>query len=381
VTERIEPMDDLHSLRAGIVRFGPYRVVEQLAGGGMAEIYLVRAPSERLFALKLIRADRSDDAEFREMLVDEAKIASRLAHPNIARVIEIAEHDGQVGLILEFVDGIDLIRAQRVLRERGVPLSIEAAVALWIGVLEGLDFAHNVRDEAGALLHVVHRDVSPGNIMIDVDGRPRLVDWGIARAKNRAAHTDAGHVKGKFRYMAPEQISGLAVGPAADLYSSAMTFWELLANARIYDEVELPQLMLKVSKADVPDLDRARAGVPRGLLASWRAATHRDPERRPRSCLALADDLRGLGILRDGDRVREELAGIAIAARVSDGKRGYEKAVRRVKSLASADLEGALLRALESPDRVERVDTGENGLLDADALGARTRMSRPLRPA
>ncbi len=363
--------DDLSNLRRETTSFGAYRILEKIAGGGMAEIYKVRRDAEpsELYALKLVRADRSDDPEFRQMLIDEAKIASRLRHPNIARVIELQEHSGELGLILQFVAGIDLIRAARALRERDEVLRLDAALYLLLEVLAGLEFAHQVRDDQGELLHVVHRDVSPGNIMIDVDGHVRIVDWGIARAKNRVAQTDVGHVKGKFRYMAPEQITGQAVGPAADIYSAMITFWELLANERAYDETELPQLMMKVSRGEAPRLEDARPGLPKKLLQVYKKATHKDPSRRYDSAGDLADDIEALELIGSIDEARARLRRLAVGARLAVGRRRYERAVRDAKVSASKDdLEGALLRALQEPDRVERVDLDDSQPVPAERL-------------
>ena len=367
--------DDLALLRRQPRVFGAYRVVEKIAGGGMAEIFRVEAADGRSgpLALKLIRADRSDDHEFRQMLIDEAKIASRLTHPNIARVIELHDADGELGLILQYVDGIDLIRAERILRDRRTALAPDAAVLLLLEALDALEFAHNVRDDAGELLNVVHRDVSPGNIMIDLDGRIRIVDWGIARARNRMAHTEAGHVKGKFRYMAPEQITGQGVGPPTDLYSLAVTFWEILAGHRIYDDEDLPQLMMRVSKGDLPSLESARAGLPKGLHTVYKKATARDPAKRYKSARAFAEALEGLGVLEDEDAAREKLREVALAARLTDQRRGYERAVRKVRNAPHAqELEGALLRALEEPDRVELIEVNSGKMLHADTLSADT---------
>jgi len=282
--------------------------------------------------------------------------------------LNLHESEGVLGLIIEYVEGIDLIRAEKILRDRGAQMPLDSAVVLISKVLDGLDFAHKVRDDEGDLLHVVHRDMSPGNIMLDVDGHVRIVDWGIARAKNRIAQTEAGHVKGKFRYMAPEQIGAEAVGPYTDVYSTAVTFWELLAGRRVYDTVELPQLMMMVSRAEVPTLDDARTGLPKGLHAVYKKATARNPVKRFQSAEAFADALDELGLVPDVVRATKRLQAMSIAARVADGRLGFEKAVREVKVAASeGGLEGALLRALEEPDRVERVELGSVLLLRAES--------------
>lgn len=361
---------------AGVEHFGPYRLVEKIAGGGMAEIYRVyheTRPRDAL-ALKVIRADKSDDPEFRKMLVDEAKIGMRLKHPNIARVLGFHESDGMVGLILEFVDGIDLVRAQALLRDGRARFPLDVAVHLLSELLAGLDFAHRVKDDKGELLQVVHRDISPGNIMIDVRGGIRIVDWGIARAKNRAAATDAGQVKGKFRYMAPEQITGNYAGPYTDVYAAAVTFWEVLAGRRAYDELDVPQLMMKVSRGDAPSLTDARADLPPELIQVYQKATTRDPERRYQSASAFLEALDSVPLAVDPITCRERLSQLPTAARLADTQRGYERAVLHAKSVAStADLEGALLRALEEPDRVEHVDVDWNALSDAEKLRRKAR--------
>lgn len=360
--------------------FGPYRIAEKLAGGGMAEVYKVYHEARPLdpLALKLIRADKSDEGAFRSMLVDEAKIAGRLKHPNIARVLGLHEADGQMGLILEYVDGIDLVQAQAVLRERQARFAVPVAVYVLRQVLEGLDFAHNVRDESGETLQVVHRDVSPGNIMIDVLGRVRIVDWGIARARRRDAITDAGQVKGKFRYMAPEQITGKNVAPYTDVYAAAVTFWEIVAGKRIYDELDVPKLMMVVSRGDAPPLTEARGDVPADLAAVYARATERNPDKRFQTARELAEALDRLPLEIDVEQCKQRLAQLPMAARLMDGRRGYERAVLMAKSAASdGDLEGALMRALEEPDRVERVAVDRSAVGEAERLRQSRRSSSP----
>jgi serine/threonine-protein kinase len=370
-------------LRRDFERFGPFRVVEKIAGGGMAEIFKVyhEARPDKSFALKRIRSDRSDDPAFRKMLVDEAKIASRLRHANIAGVLQLQEANGTLGLILEYVEGVDLIRAQRVLRDRNARFPTDTAIHIVNETLTGLEFAHGVKDEYGEPLHIVHRDVSPGNIMIDLEGQVRIVDWGIARAKNRVAQTEAGHVKGKFRYMAPEQITGNSAGPYTDVYATAVTFWEILANRRIYDDIELPQMMMRVANADVPSLDEARTGLPRALHTVFKKAVAKDPARRFQTAREFMMALREVPLAIDPEACRARLRKIPLSARLQDETRTYERAVLRAKNAAERDLEGVLLRALESPDRVERVPIDRASLSSAEQLRARSTSSSDLGPA
>jgi eukaryotic-like serine/threonine-protein kinase len=355
-----------------MLQFGPFRVLEKIAGGGMAEIFKVERVDDpgKLLALKLIRADLAEESEFREMLIDEAKIASRLDHPNIARVMELHDHEGELGLILQYVSGIDLVRTQQLLRDRKTELPLDAALLILVDALDGLDFAHRICDDDGELLRVVHRDVSPGNVMIDSQGQIRIVDWGIAGGKNRVAKTDTGHVKGKFRYMAPEQIMGEEASPATDIYSASVTFWELLAGERVYGDIELPELMMKVSKGQLPGLERARNGLPRALVSVFRKATARLPERRYPNAAKFATALRALKLIPDEAKARERLKKLVMTACVTDGRRDFVHAVEKVRFVAgeTGGLESALLRALEEPDRIEarRVDT--KSLISAEAI-------------
>lgn len=352
-------------------QFGTFRILEKIAGGGMAEIYRVEDPENPLktFALKLIRPDLIHEPDFREMLLDEARIARRLNHPNIARVLKLIEYNDELGLLLEHVDGVDLIRVQQILRERGKKLSLEAALVVLIDTLEGLHYAHDLIDDQGEQLNIVHRDVSPGNIMIETTGVIRIVDWGIAGGSKRKAQTETGQVKGKFRYMAPEQIMGEPAVRGTDIYSASATFWELLSGERIYADVELTQLMMKVSKGEMPGLEKARSGLPRALISVFRKATSLDPDRRYSTAAKYAAALRALRLVHNEERARDELSRLVTNARVKDGKKGYARAVEKVRFVSGEpdSLEVALLRALESPDRVEAIDISKRQVVAAEA--------------
>jgi serine/threonine protein kinase len=340
-------------------RFGPYRIVERIASGGMAEIYKVihHAAPDHLYALKRIRSDCDDDIEFKRMLLDEATIASALNHPSIASVLEVVQDDGQMGLIMEYVDGQDLGKLKKHLKDRETTFSLELCIHIVKKVLDGLDYAHNAKDENGEYLNIVHRDVSPGNVMIDGRGQVKIVDFGIARAQNRLAKTEAGNVKGKFRYMSPEQIRGDVTGPATDVYSTAVCLWELLAGKRIYDDVSVAQLMIKVANAQVPSLNDARRGLPRNLHKVFKKATALDESDRYASARAFADALDSVLAEYDAERCRRELEALVREAQQKESIGRFEQAVARARIAAENDLEDAILSALEDPDRVERVET------------------------
>ena len=163
----------------------------------MAEIYRVEDPENpsKIYALKLIRPDLAHEPDFREMLLDEARIAQQLRHRNIARVLELIEYKNELGLLLEHVDGVDLIRVQQILRDRKKELSLEAALLVLIDTLEGLHYAHDLSDDQGEKINIVHRDVSPGNIMVETSGQIRIVDWELPAAKKEKLKQRRGRSK------------------------------------------------------------------------------------------------------------------------------------------------------------------------------------------
>jgi serine/threonine protein kinase len=345
--------------RGDLDRFGSYTVLEKLATGGMAELYKVRAPDGGIYALKCIRSDCDDDPEFRKMLRDEAKITHTLNHRNVNRVVKVVEDVGQIGLILEFVDGVDAAGLRRHLKSKSRQLSYSLVVHMVREVLQGLDYVHNAKDENGEYLNIVHRDVSPGNVMVDTSGCVKLVDFGIARAQNRLAKTEVGNVKGKFRYMSPEQIRGDVVGPGADVYATAIFLWELLAGRRIYDEISVAQLMIRVSNAHAPSLEEAQAGLPAALHKVYARATALRPEDRYLSAQAFAHGLDSALLEYDPEACRQEFSELVTTACRKDSLDRFDQAVARARVAAERDLENAILSALEQPDRVERVDVRE----------------------
>ncbi len=339
-------------------RFGPYVVVDGIATGGMAQVYKVRHEGDptTAYALKCIRADCDGDPEFRRMLLDEARITGQLHHPSINRVLEVVRAQGRVALLLEHVDGIDLVALKRQLRDRGERLALPVALHIAREVLDALEYAHTARGHNGSPLDIVHRDVSPGNVMLDISGKVVLIDFGIARAYGRLAQTEIGSVKGKFRYMSPEQIKGADVGRSADIYAVGVLLWELLSGRRIYDDVPVAQLMMRVANADIPSLSDARPGVPEAVCQVFSRATALAPRSRFVTAGDFARALRAVMGGYDEAACREAIAAYALEGNGVDQRRHYKEAVARARKAAEHDLEGAILDALEEPDRVERVD-------------------------
>jgi serine/threonine protein kinase len=213
---------------------GKFQVVGRLGRGGMAEIYVCRLQGiggfDKEVVVKRIIAERAGDPQFVQMFLDEARMVANLNHPNIVQVYEIGEEAGAPFMVMEYVKGVTL---GMIIREshKQKKVHLGHAVAIIEGVADALDYAHNARGTDGQPLGLVHRDVSPGNIVVSREGIPKLLDFGVARARGRLSQTDAGTLKGKVRYMAPEQVSQGPLDQRADIFSLGICLFELTTGS------------------------------------------------------------------------------------------------------------------------------------------------------
>ncbi|MBO6933807.1 MAG: serine/threonine protein kinase [Deltaproteobacteria bacterium] len=217
---------------------GPYRLVAELGEGGMARLFLglrtMADGSTREAAIKVIRPEHLRDEAFIEMFLDEGRIASFVNSPQVVRITEVGEVGGTYFMAMEFLHAVTLATFLKELYRLDRRPSPEVAVAICTRVAEGLHAAHETRDESGRLLDVVHRDVSPSNILLGCSGSVKLIDFGIAKAQGRLHKTSYGRTKGKLRYMAPEQMRRNDVDKRADIWSLGVVLWETLATRRLY---------------------------------------------------------------------------------------------------------------------------------------------------
>jgi len=218
--------------------FGKYYLLERVALGGMAEIYKAKTFGavgfEKLLAIKRILPHMSQNTEFINMLVDEAKIAVQLNHTNIVQVFDLGKVDDDYFIAMEFIEGMDLRTIMKRLEETGRRMAVEDAAFIIVEVCKGLDYAHRKKDQYGVPLGLVHRDISPQNILISYEGEVKIVDFGIAKAARKATETDAGVLKGKFAYMAPEQARGEEVDSRSDIFPTAIMLYEMLTGKRMF---------------------------------------------------------------------------------------------------------------------------------------------------
>ncbi len=261
----------------------------------MATIHLARQESAagigRVVAIKRLQKVLSTDAEFVKMFLDEARITTGIEHPNVIKTIDVIATEGELMLVMELVRGDSLSRLLKTAAvcERPVPLPIVSAVVS--GALEGLHAAHEACDARGHPLQIVHRDVSPHNILVGTDGIPRIADFGIAKALGRSHVTKSGEVKGKLAYMAPEQIRNQEVDRRVDVYASAVVLWEALTGQRLFDADNDGALLYEVLEGAVQPPSTLRAEVPAVLDAVVLRGLARDPAQRFGSALDMAHAL------------------------------------------------------------------------------------------
>ena len=278
-------------------RVGRYRILTHVADGGMAAVYLAELDGPSAFskqvALKVIHRHLRADASFTRMFMDEARIAARLHHPNIVQTFDLVQDEDFLAIAMEYAPGFP---ASSLLPESARPLGIEVQPELvaYIGAeaAAGLHHAHTLTDTQGDPLCIVHRDVSLANVHVGFDGRVRVVDFGIARARGRLSTTGQGLVKGTFAYVAPEQFSGGEPTPPSDVWSLGVVLWELLAGRRLFRHDTEADTARAVMSAPIPPVETLRHDFPLGLGVAIHRALERDPAKRWQSAKELEERLR-----------------------------------------------------------------------------------------
>ncbi len=284
---------------------GRYRMLRRLGTGGMGEVYLATAEGpdgvQKQVAIKLVRDDLLSSSELTDLFVEEAKVAFVLTHPNVVHSYEMAQVDDHHFLVMEYVEGTNL--ADLLVRwreERGEPIPM--GVSLYIGaqVARGLEYAHTLAGVEGHPLGIVHRDVSPGNVLISKDGQVKVADFGLAKSALRSVQSRAGVVKGKLAYMPPEQLAGEEVGVQGDLYALGATLYELLCGENPFGPLHEVDVGRRLERTVIPPLAERRSDLdPRVAELVHRCLAYR-AEERPTSareiCRGLEQVAQGLGL-------------------------------------------------------------------------------------
>jgi eukaryotic-like serine/threonine-protein kinase len=274
------------------VRLGRYDVDELLARGGMGEVYKGRLVAEHGFVrpivIKLIRTELLADERAALMFIDEARMAAGLHHRNILQIVDFDRFAGGAFIVTEWVEGCDL---RTLLQNLRAAPRYDIAITIISELATGLDAAHDATGPDGAPLHLVHRDVSPSNVLLGKQGEIKLSDFGIAKARMRSYHTVSGTIKGKAPYMAPEQILGETLDRRADIFSLGVLLFEATTRTRLYSSVADANAMKMILAGDVPDPAERRPGYPPELAQIVRKALARNRDQRYATAGDLADDL------------------------------------------------------------------------------------------
>lgn len=332
---------------------GEYEIVKRLCVGGMATLYLARrhgaAGFSRLVALKVIHPHLVAQPSFIDMFVDEARICSRITHPNVVHVEEFGEVDGIHYLVMEYLDGCSVAELLRMFRREGRRLDPELAARIIMQIASGLHAAHETVDQDGQPLDIVHRDISPSNILLSTDGHAKLIDFGIAKARNRLSETEGGTaLKGKYKYIAPEQATRSTIDRRSDIFSLGVVFWEMLVGRPLFVEDTHVALFNRLHRTEVSPPSTLNPDVIVSLDLIVLAMLQHDPVHRPQSG---AEVQRRITTALPGAANREASELGALAIEVRD-----KRAARRAAADNSPDNDPSLSPTSRSSMRARSED-------------------------
>lgn len=351
-------------------RIDRYDVLLPIASGGMGTVYLARSRGlggfEREIALKVMHSHLREEESFAHDLIEEAKLAGRIKHPNVVQVLDVGEDPHGVFLVMEYVEGDSLAGLRRTLKREEQPrehMPVRIGLRIVVDALQGLHAAHELRDDDGQPLGLVHRDFSPQNILVGIDGSSRLTDFGVAKAKNRLTHTATGLIKGKIHYMSPEQAKTEPVDRRTDVWAAGVIVWELLAERALYREHTDTGILLQLITEPPPRLRRVKKDVSRTLedAVAFALATSVDERFATAAAFAraLEEGAREMGGLADCAEVAayvRELAGAHLAKR-----RAQVAEVRKLR----AEMKNIALEATTDADMTTPSTAGLSNLDDA----------------
>ena len=333
-------------------KLGRYEILSQLASGGMATVYVARSQGvagfERLAAIKVLHPHLAHDDEFISMFLDEARLAARIRHPNVVPTLDISDSAGDgYFLVMEYIEGDHFGALLREAARGGKRLPPGVSLRIVLDALEGLAAAHALADGDGRALGIVHRDISPHNILLGVDGIARITDFGVAKAEVRLSSTRDGQFKGKLSYMAPEQASSGFADQRSDLFSMAIVAWEALTAKRLFRADNNGELLNRVLHATIPapsEFDPALAPVDPVILK----ALERDPAKRYQSAGEFIDAIEQAG----ANLIATGQSGIA-------GPRQVARSVREWLGPKIDDEQGRIRVAIESLGKSELTSPGK----------------------
>jgi eukaryotic-like serine/threonine-protein kinase len=316
---------------------GRYALFDEIAAGGMATIHLGRLVGpvgfSRTVAIKTLHPQFAKDPEFVEMFLEEARLASRIQHPNVISTVDVATAEGEVFLVMEYVAGESLAKLVRSALKKGDPMPVEIAVSVLAGMLHGLHATHEAKNEQLEPMHIVHRDVSPQNVLVGLDGVARIFDFGVAKAAAMRSQTASdGQMKGKLSYMSPEQLNSRDVDRRTDVFAAGVVAWECLAGRRLFAGSDPGEVLAKVLTLDIPAPIDVLSSVPRALSNTVMRALERSPDQRWQTARDFAIELE-----RNVALAAPHMVGDWVALHAGEALQDRRRRVEAVER-ASADL-------------------------------------------
>jgi hypothetical protein len=345
-------------------RVGRYLMLDRIAAGGMAVVHIGRligpAGFARTVAIKRLHEHLSGDPEFTSMFLDEARLAACVQHPNVVATLDIVRDQGDLFLVMDYVLGESLSSLIAEARQKREPIPLRIVSSVVIGVLSGLHAAHEARTDRGEPMNIVHRDVSPPNVLVGADGVARVVDFGIAKAAARMHATEDGKLKGKIAYMAPEQLKRADVDRRADLYAAGVVLWEMTTGSRLFSADDHAGIVTAVLAGAPEDLSTHRREVPRALDRIMRIALAVDPAARYATALEFVADLEAAVAPAPAREVAAWVAAVA----------GPKLAERRKLAEEIPTMSDAIAIVDRPPPPVRPAKPARRALLPSIALGA-----------
>jgi serine/threonine-protein kinase len=275
-----------------------YKVLERIAAGGMAEVFRAESAGlegfKKLVAIKRVLPHLSEKKQFIGMFLDEARVCAHLSHSNCVQVFDIGVGDNTYFIVMEFVDGSDLKGVIEYQKKMGKAFPVEEATLTCVRICEGLAYAHELTDSKGKSLHIVHRDMSPPNVLLTRHGEVKIVDFGLAKANSQLERSEPGIIKGKFSYLSPEAAQGLPVDARTDVFAVGIILWELIAGRRLFLGDSDLETVRMVQRAEIPPLRQFNPKVPAELERVLAKSLAQDPAKRYQTAREFGQDLNNM---------------------------------------------------------------------------------------
>jgi len=351
-----------------------YRVIDRLEAGGMAEVFVGEAQSVQGFkkkvAIKRVLPHLAQNKKFITMFLDEARLGAKLNHANIVTVFDIGAADNTYFIVMEYIDGGNLKTIMEILRKQGRHFPIKDAIYICMEACRGLSYAHELQDDDGVPLAIVHRDVSPPNLMLSRRGEIKVTDFGLAKATTQLEKTDPGVVKGKFSYLAPEQALGQEADARADVFALGVVLWEMLAGRRLFLGETDYQTVKLVQQANIPSLQRLNPEVDAEFEEVLGKALARDPNDRYQSAREMGDALTGF-IFRHQMKVTSYDIANLVNGVVKEAEKSKKPAKQGQQSIIDRLIQEELLRFTSLDDLSDPLNPGAQPLSPEDVQGAK----------